>query len=91
VALIDRVLHPGLVNRSPAEDDGVILTKELMLQACAEGEGTRITDQWVRIDMADVCGGIASAVIRSAPDREYLHLIKTGDGWKIADALWLPQ
>jgi hypothetical protein len=26
-----------------------------------------------------------------APYREYLHLIRTGDGWKIADALWLPQ
>jgi hypothetical protein len=23
--------------------------------------------------------------------REYLHLIRTGDGWKIVDALWLPQ
>jgi hypothetical protein len=21
----------------------------------------------------------------------YLHLIRTGDGWKMADALWLPR
>jgi hypothetical protein len=91
VARMDRALHPDLVKRSPAEDDGAILTKELMLQACAEGEGTRTADRSVKIDIADVCGGIASAVVRSAPYREYLHLIKTGDGWKIADALWLPQ
>ena len=35
-----------------------------------------------------VCG--ASAVVRSAPCREYLHLMRTGR-WKIADALWLPR
>lgn len=91
VARMDRALHPGLVKRSPAEDAGAILTKELMLPACAEGEGTRAAGRSVKIDIADVCGGIASAVVRSAPCREYLHLIKTGDGWKIADALWLPQ
>jgi len=39
----------------------------------------------------DVRGGIASVIVRSAPYREYLHLIRTGEGWKIADALWLPQ
>lgn len=25
------------------------------------------------------------------PYREYLHRIGTGDGWKIANALWLPR
>jgi hypothetical protein len=39
----------------------------------------------------DVCGGIASVIVRPAPHREYLHLIRTGEGWKIANALWLPQ
>jgi len=39
----------------------------------------------------DVRGGIASVIVRSAPYREYLHLIRTDEGWKIADALWLPQ
>ena len=67
------------------------MTKDVMLQACAGGEGTRAAGRWVRIDIADVCGGIASAVVRSAPYREYLHLVRTGDGWKIANALWLPQ
>ncbi len=91
VARMGRALHPDLVKRSPAEDGGAILTKELLLQACAGGEGTRAADRWVKIDIADVCGDIASAVVRPAPCREYLHLIRTGDGRKIANALWLPQ
>ena len=90
-APMGRALHPGLVKRSPAEDRGAILTKQLMLQACAEGEGTRTADRWVKIDIADVCGGIASAVVRSASYREYLYLIRTGGGRKILDALWLPR
>ena len=50
------------------------------------------TDQELITQAVQDCfGGIVSAVVRSAPSREYLHLIKTGDGWKIADALWLPQ
>lgn len=91
VAQTDRALHPDLVKRSPAEDGGAILTKELMLQTCAEAEGARIANRWMKIDIADVCGGIASAVVRSAPYRECLSLIKAGDGWKIADAQWLPR
>jgi hypothetical protein len=45
----------------------------------------------VKIGIADVCGAIASAVARPAPYQEYLHLIRTGDGRKIANALWLPR
>jgi hypothetical protein len=73
------------------QDGGAILTRELMLQACAEGEGARIADRWMKIDIADACGGIASAVVRSVPYREYLRSIETGDGRKVADELWLPR
>ena len=27
----------------------------------------------------------------AAPCREYLHPMRTGGGWKVADALWLPR
>ena len=56
VARTDRALHPDLVMPSPAGNGGAILTKDLMLQACAGGQGTR-----------------------------------AAGGWKVADALWLPQ
>ena len=45
----------------------------------------------MKIDIADACGGIASAVVRSVPYREYLRSIETGDGRKVADELWLPR
>jgi hypothetical protein len=28
---------------------------------------------------------------QALPYRGYLHPIRTGDGWKIADASWLPR
>ena len=90
-APMGRALRPGVARRSPAEDDGAILAKQLMLQTCAEGEGTRAAGRRVKIGIADVCGAIASAVVHSAPYRGYLHPIRTGDGWKIADASWLPR
>jgi hypothetical protein len=91
VARMDRALYPDLVKRSPAEDGGAILATDVLLLACAEGEGIRAADRWVKIDIVDVCGNIASAVVRSAPYREYLHLIRNGDLWRMANALWLPQ
>jgi hypothetical protein len=36
----------------------------------------------------DVHGTIASVVVDSNVYREYLHLVRTPDGWKIANALW---
>jgi Putative lumazine-binding len=69
---------------------GQNLTEELMLQAC-EGEGAKIADRWMKIEIADIRGGIASAAVRSARYREYLRLINIGDWWKISDALWLPR
>jgi len=86
-----RVLHRDLVKRSRADDDGAVLTEDPVLQACAGGGGTRAADRRVTTGIADVCGDIASAVVSSGPCREYLHLVRTGDGRKIANALWLPQ
>ncbi len=31
---------------------------------------------------------IASVRVCSEPYYEYLHLVRTSDGWKIANALW---
>jgi ketosteroid isomerase-like protein len=92
VTRMDRVLHPDLVKRSPGEYDGATLTKKDMVEATAEGEGTReADDRRLKVEVCDICGDIASAVVWSAPYREYLHLIKTGDGWQILNALYLPQ
>ena len=91
-ARMDRALHRDLVKRSPTSGLGAILTKEQMLTFTAEGEGTKVAaDRRLEIDIADVCGDIASVVVRSAPYREYLHMVRTGDGWQIVNGLWLPR
>ena len=38
----------------------------------------------------DVYGDIAAAVIHAVPYVDYVHLIRTADGWRIANALWCP-
>jgi hypothetical protein len=43
---------------------------------------------WFDIDVEDVHEDIASVTVRSAVYREYLHLVRTAEGWRIANALW---
>ena len=42
----------------------------------------------IDVEVVDMYGNIASVVVRSSVYREYLHLVRTDDGWKIANALW---
>jgi hypothetical protein len=92
VTRMDRALHPDLVKRSPAEFDLAILTKDRMLELTAEGEGTKeADDRRLEVEIADVCDDIASVIVRSAPYREYVHLVRTRDGWKITNALYVPR
>jgi hypothetical protein len=61
-----------------------------MVTWTAEGEG-RTTDEAGRrlaISVDDVHGTIASARVDSALYREYVHLVRTPDGWRIANTLW---
>ena len=38
--------------------------------------------------MLDVYGEIASVVVRSPEYREYLHLVRTPEGWQIVNAFF---
>ena len=95
-ARIDRALHPGLAKRSLSQVDPDSpelrdLTKEGMVELTAAGGGKdEIPDEGLRIDVevVDLHGNIASVVVRSAVYREYLHLVRTDEGWKIVNALW---
>ena len=85
---MDRALHPELAKRGPTLRTS---TKEQMVAWTAEGEGkTEDPGPGRRIDVTvvDVHGDIASAVVDSDVYREYLHLIRTDDGWRIVNALW---
>jgi hypothetical protein len=89
---VDRALHPQLVKRRPAEVSGEkrsVTTKQMMLDYVRKGGGAADkTDDPIEVDVIDVHHDIATAVVRSAQYREYLHLLRTPGGWRIVDAFW---
>jgi hypothetical protein len=94
-ARMERALHPLLAKRTPRRDQGGIESLETgtaqeMIDATAKGAGTKydVERRGFDVDVTDVYGSIASVVVYSGIYREYLGLVRTGDGWKIANALW---
>jgi Putative lumazine-binding len=89
---IDRALHPNFVKRWPGEHQAETLgitTKERMLELTASGQGADdALDRRLDVRIEDVYQDIASVTVRSAVYHEYLHLVRTREGWKIANALW---
>ncbi len=95
VSRMERALHRDLAKRSPGPDRASTLssvTAEQMATWTGEGEGVRVAsglaDRAIEVDVLDVHDDIASVVVRSEPYYEYLHLVRTRDGWRIANALW---
>ena len=89
-----RALHPDLAKRSPddAPAPGELekLTAQEMIEATAQGIGrTRdVPDRRIEVDVEHVHHEIANVTVRSAVYVEYLHLVRTHQGWKIVNALW---
>jgi hypothetical protein len=93
---MQRALHPALakrslrqVNRESPELRSV--TTDQMLAWTAEGQGRRADpggDRRIDVEVVDLYGNIASVVVRSPVYREYLHLVRADDRWRIANALW---
>jgi hypothetical protein len=84
-----RALHPMLAKRT--QDDGSVrsTTKERMVVLTAAGEGRPDgLDRRLEISVVDVHADVATVVVRSSAYREYLHLVRTDDGWRIVNALW---
>lgn len=95
VSRMERALHRDLVKRSPGQDQTGTLasvTAEQMIAWTGEGEGVAVAaslaDRTIEVDVLDVRHCIASVLVRSEPYHEYLHMVRTPDGWKIAHALW---
>ncbi|SNT64388.1 Putative lumazine-binding [Asanoa hainanensis] len=88
-------LHPDLVKRGAAIDGTLgkltgVMTADDMTRWTREGEGiaTRPVDTTYEVTVDDVYDQIATVTVRSAIYREYLHLVKTQDGWRILNALY---
>jgi hypothetical protein len=92
---MERALHRDLVKRSPGQDQAstlAFITAKQMITWTGEGEGVQVAsglaDRTIKVDVLDVKDDIASVLVRSEPYHEYLHLVRTRDGWKIANALY---
>lgn len=88
-----RALHPQLAKRNlDAEANGLEEDSAAgMVEATAAGVGRRHGDPGeISIEVVEVYGRIATAVVHSRIYREYLHVARTREGWKIVNALWQP-
>ena len=90
------VLHPELAKRGYVDQGaGLALARETsdsMADFTQLGIGTRIPAEKRGVDIRidDVHGNIAAVTASSAVYREYVHLVRTADGWRILNTLWEP-
>jgi hypothetical protein len=87
-----RALHPGLAKRALDREGLDEETAQSMVDLTAAGAGRKhdAADRRIDVGVVEVYGDIATAVVDSSVYREYLHLVRTADGWKIVNALWAP-
>jgi putative lumazine-binding protein len=87
---MERALHPQLAKRSLQDGSIEHITAPEMVEWTAAGRGKSRDPRERRIEVKviEVYGDIATAVVDSNVYREYLHLTRTGDGWRIVNALW---
>lgn len=90
-----RALHPALVKRSfirQADGEralGPNRTAEAMIDLTRDGGGRDIPEpHGTTITVDQIADGIASASVTSRPYREFLHLARTPEGWRIVNAFW---
>ena len=87
-----RALHPGLAKRRLADDERGLAesTATGMVEATAAGEALRRGDDpgEILVEVVELYDRIATVIVRSDVYREYLHLARTSDGWKIVNALY---
>ncbi len=88
-------LHPELAKRSlrqvdPDSEALRSVTRAQMIDITEGGEGKRLDPgaRRIEVEVNDLYGNIASVTVRSALYREYLHFVRTPEGWKIVNALW---
>ena len=90
---MDRALHADLVKRIPSDAScGAFrhVTKERMIELTASGGGDS-PEAVFEIEVYDVLAGVASARTISPEYIDYLHLVETPRGWKIANVLFITR
>ena len=85
---MERALHRDLAKRRSGEALG-ITTKQRMIELTESGEGRAdAADGRIDVVVEDVYKDMATATVHTATYHEYVHLVRTGEGWRIANALW---
>lgn len=90
---IDRALHDDLAKRIMVVDEATgsesfrTVTKQRMMEMTASGGGEQ-ADPAFEVVVDDISDDIASAHTISPEYVDYLQLVRTGDGWKIANVLF---
>jgi hypothetical protein len=92
-ARMERALHPALSKRGvglPGHEVTAPMTAPDMVGWTREGEGvaTRPADSGYDIAVNDLYHDIATVTVTSAIYREYLHLARTAEGWRILAATY---
>jgi len=89
VERMDRALHEALVKRLPGDESPSLkeVTRNQMLEMTAGGGG-KGSDSHFEVFVDDVSTDIAAARVLSSGYLDYLHLVKTSEGWKIANVLF---
>ena len=89
---MDRALHADLVKRIPVTDESGqdklrVVSKERMIELTRAGGGGTPGAEY-HIEVHHVYGRIATGLVRSAEYLDYVHLVETAGGWKIANILF---
>ena len=91
-ARMERALHPALAKRALLPDGRGLdeTTAAWMIRATADGTGREraLPDNQIEVTVEDLHKEIAHVTVRSAVYREYVHLVRTTDGWKIVNTLY---
>lgn len=93
---MERAVHPELVKRiyltdpklgvSWVEDTGA--GKLVASTANGGGSGTPVGERRADVRILDIFRNAASVKVDAADWVDYLHLVRTKDGWKILNVLW---
>jgi hypothetical protein len=96
VERMERALHPALAKTGIGFDpSGNQVTDAMnaddMIGWTGEGQGvaTKPPDFAFEVTVNDIYHEIATVTVHSTVYREYLHLAKTSNGWKILNALYM--
>ena len=89
VARMDRCLHEDLVKRTPTSKEGDLRTvaKARMLELTAGGGGDMADPDYETV-VFELSDDIATARVTSPEYVDFLQLVRTTGGWKIAHVLF---